>query len=261
MPLSTGANWNDLTQGKKAKASQVLENMAWGGEGHLFPHFSGTTADNTYDLGGATEQWRTGYFGTGLYSPNINPSTSAGGVAIGQASANANTCFDMSAFPKAMYLPILTTTERNNLTPSAGFILYNSTNSRMERYEGGQWLAMNNPIGLKAKAPITHIQGATQTVADLTGSGRILSLKSWFETAGTTHLKIVLDSDVYDLNPSPLTGTRNLFVVPSLGDTSTTFEFTTSVEKLDIQFKESLQVYVWRTGGTVGTAYMLYELS
>lgn len=66
MPLSTGATWNDLTAGKKAKASEVLENMAWGGEGHLYPHFSGTTANNTYDLGDSSNTWRKGFFGTNI---------------------------------------------------------------------------------------------------------------------------------------------------------------------------------------------------
>ncbi|MCK5358555.1 MAG: hypothetical protein KAJ48_09185 [Elusimicrobiales bacterium] len=72
MPLSTGATWNNLTQGKKARASEVLENMAWGGEGHLYPHFSGTTADATYDIGSGITRFKKGFFSDVLMVDNVD---------------------------------------------------------------------------------------------------------------------------------------------------------------------------------------------
>lgn len=44
----------------------------------------------------------------------------------------------------AVTLPVLTTVQRNALTPAAGMIIYNSTTAAVETYNGSAWL---NPAG------------------------------------------------------------------------------------------------------------------
>jgi len=44
---------------------------------------------------------------------------------------------------KVMHLHIFTTTERNALTATAGMIIYNSTTTKVEAYNGSNWVALH----------------------------------------------------------------------------------------------------------------------
>jgi len=268
MPATTTATWPDLVAGRKAKASEVEAKFDWI-EGTLWPMMSGTTADLTYDLGASGKSWKSAWMGS------INPTTTASGVAIGKDSANASTCLDMSAMPKAMLMPILTTAQRNALTPTAGMMIYNSTNSRMERYEGGQWLAMNNPYGFKF-ATNNFSTTAWVDIVNTTTSGM---LKNIYFTAvsGTltaayitvtidgTALNTITSGDVGVLTACVACVTPlNTTATEVLGMTTATFPIAfTSPENLNISFNTSIRVQM-RAGadggaGAQGRGTVLYE--
>jgi hypothetical protein len=48
---------------------------------------------------------------------------------------------------KALYIPRLTTTSRNALTPQNGFVIYNTTTGQHEFYQGGAWVALEGEVG------------------------------------------------------------------------------------------------------------------
>lgn len=254
MPDTTTATWPSLLAGRKARASEVEAKFDWA-EANLWPHSAGVTADATYDLGKSSARWKNGWFSGGF-----NPTSTAAGIAIGKDSANANTCLDLSAMPKAVYLPILTTTQRNALTPQSGFLIYNSTNSRMERYEGGQWLAMNNPIGFAGKAYTATSDAISNTIVkSITGSGRIIALINGAAAAFT----IVIDGTTYSITSANTV--NRLQLDEGLTTTAFLFEgtggaFVLPPRPLDISFKNSLVVGMRNISGT-STAYLLYEVS
>ena len=110
MPLTTTATWPDLVAGKKAKASEVEAKFDYL-EGTLWPMSGGEATDSAYDLGLSTAYWRAGWV------KSLNPTSTANGVAIGQLTANANTCLDLSAMPKAFYMPLLPRPRGTRLLP------------------------------------------------------------------------------------------------------------------------------------------------
>lgn len=61
MPLTTTADWPTLTDGKKAKASEVETKFDWL-EGSILPMVGGEFTTNTYDIGNTTHNWKTGHF-------------------------------------------------------------------------------------------------------------------------------------------------------------------------------------------------------
>lgn len=265
MPLTTTALWPDLVAGRKAKASEVEAKFDWL-EGSLFPHNSGNATNNAYDIGTSTYNFRTGYFGTSIYAPALNPTTTASGIAIGKDTADASSCLDLSAMPKAIILPVLTTTQRTALTPSEGMIIYNSTNSRMERYEGGQWIAMNNPIGLKSKVVFPTVSTTYVDALNVTGSGRLLQVVRTNGNAGageTETTSLIIDSATYtSYILATATGTYIMQRDPRA--TSSSFIFTTTASTpLDIEFRNSLQIQMKKStaGGNNDIIYILYELS
>lgn len=46
-----------------------------------------------------------------------------------------------------IYLPVLTTTQRDLLSASAGFLIYNSTTTQLENYNGSAWVASGKVYG------------------------------------------------------------------------------------------------------------------
>lgn len=46
-----------------------------------------------------------------------------------------------------IYLPVLTTTQRNLLSPAAGWLIYNSTTTQVESYNGSAWVAVGTVYG------------------------------------------------------------------------------------------------------------------
>jgi hypothetical protein len=255
MPLTTTATWPDLVAGKKAKASEVEQKFDWL-EGSLLPHSSGNFTTNAYDLGMSSASWRA------TWTKSLNPTTTASGVAIGQLAANANTSLDLSAMPKALYMPILTTVQRDALTPSAGMMIYNSTNSRMERYEGGQWLAMNNPYGLVTKIRVAKQTTSYSEVLNITGSGNIkqISLK-WDGTDNPTIYGLIDASTTVNT----LTTSTNASVVIEGRYTASTFglyETTASYlppYHVNAPYKSSAIIYYKSTTGNTASVSLIYE--
>ena len=257
MPDTTTATWPSLIAGRKARASEVEAKFDWA-EANLWPHSAGVTADATYDLGKSTARWKNGWFSGGF-----NPTSTAAGLAIGKDSANANTSFDLSAMPKAFYLPILTTTQRNALTPSAGFIIYNNTSSRIERYEGGQWLAMNNPMGVidVVSSSTTYSAGVTTLAFSLAGgSGRIKQMLIGRPAAASGSLQLYMKFDSGTaLYGAQVWSNTAKYVLPFIA-TGTSLEFTTTVMDLDLYFKNSIDIYININGATQTANYiLLYE--
>ncbi len=63
MPLTTTATWPTLTEGRKAKASEVEAKFDWL-EGAQLPMTGGNFTTGVYDIGSAAYNWKTGYFNT-----------------------------------------------------------------------------------------------------------------------------------------------------------------------------------------------------
>lgn len=262
--MATAAStWPSLLAGRKAKASEVESKFDWL-QTNLYPHNGGNLTDSAYDIGTAVARWSS------IYTRSLNGTTTAAGVAIGKTTADANTCLDLSAMQKAMYLPILTTTERNALTPQAGFIIFNSTNSRMERYEGGQWLAMNNPIGMVAKVSV-NATTAYSSLLSVAGTGRLVSLHFKANSAGNVNsasATLILDGVTYSIASAvPINANNNSRLVKTEA-TSTTLSFDapttgtwTQYIPLDINFKSTLDISVNAYSANTLTAYAIYEIA
>lgn len=258
MPYTTTASWPDLVAGKKAKASEVEAKFDWL-EGNLYPMLSGTTYDLTYNLGASDKQWKQAWVG------GLNPTSTAAGVAIGKELAGSSTCLDLSAMPKAMLLPIVTTVQQSALTATAGMIVYNSTNARMERYEGGQWLAMNNPYGLVEKVKATNATTSFTEVINLSTSGNVKKV-SLNPAGGDTHyLYMVVDgtslntvttaaqaATISSLSFDPKNTTATFM---SYGSTATDFLST----DLNASFKSTIIVYHRSVSTTSVTTALFYE--
>lgn len=254
MPLTNTASWPSLVGGRKAKASEVELKFDWL-EGDLWPMQSGTTANLTYNLGASDKQWKGAWMG------GINPTSTAAGVAIGKELAGSSTCLDMSAMKKAMLLPIVTTAEQGSLTATAGMIVYNSTNSRMERYEGGQWLGMNNPYGLVAKVKHNNISNAYAEAFNVSGSGVIRKLS----VNGVVASQIYLVVDGVTLNTLTTTGISSGTIGSVMLSDYTTGTETlgmalgVSASETNIAFKSSCVVYTKNGAGNTLTTNIIYE--
>ena len=73
----------------------------------------------------------------------IGENVASGDVQIGHSSSQlfVNGTLTVNAFGKIQF-PVNTTTERNGLAPSAGWVIYNSTTTQPEVYNGTSWLPM-----------------------------------------------------------------------------------------------------------------------
>lgn len=238
MPLTTTVTWPDLVAGKKAKASEVEAKFDYL-EGSIWPMAAGVATDNAFDIGLAASKFRTGYFGSSVFTPSLNPTTTAAGVAIGKAAAGDSTCLDMSAMPKAMLLPIVTTVQQAALTATAGMLVFNSTNARMERYEGGQWLPMANYYGFLS-ATFTASTGAYATALSVTGSGRLLNIFAGFAAGNTfsTNLIPTIDGVTYGTSSSAVT-TSAISFVPGYEETVSNRLWTVSYASAGVLVSEN----------------------
>jgi hypothetical protein len=69
MPLTTTAIWPTLTDGKKAKASEVEAKFTWL-EGDQLPMVGGQLTTGVYNIGSSAYRWQTGYFNE-VYADNL----------------------------------------------------------------------------------------------------------------------------------------------------------------------------------------------
>lgn len=282
-----GTSWTVFRPGRIMNASQVNANFDYC-EGDILPHTGGDFTDGAYLLGSSTYRFK----GVNTYA--FSPSSTTDGIAMGQATADTSAALDLSAMQKALYFPVMTTAVRDALTPQSGFVIYNSTTGFIERYEGGQWINMNSPIGIKAKKVVytTADETATAvyaTVLDTSGSGRLLSC--WAKNIANTNssynhytsLRITIDGSTISSDTKLLsavnTDTHTAFyrrdpranTTSSLrlyADTHTNVETVAArFEALDLSFKSSILIET-KIEAQSATAYpstdacgVLYEIS
>lgn len=179
-----GSSWPDLIAGRTAKASEVEAKFDWL-EGDIVPMTGGNQTDSVYYLGTAGARW------LGVYTRSINPTTTAGGVAIGTTTANTSALLDIAG-AKAVLLPRLTTTERDALTPAAGMVIYNSTLGQFQRYTNA-WGILGGTVYRTQPAAQTSSSSAVTTSAlnVASGGGRLNGIL--IAAKGKPSLTVVLD--------------------------------------------------------------------
>ncbi len=129
---------------------------------------------------------------------------------------------------KEFYPPKLTTTERDTLSLTEGAMIYNSTNQRMEIYNGTEWTTIaSNTAGVTDNQLLQITQKVDNTVKTLPGTGN--SGQDW-ETTEFSHsitpkgrgskIKIWVSSSMYqDLNDA----TGGLSIRRKIGTGTITF--------------------------------------
>lgn len=270
MPETTSATWPSLVAGAKAKASDVESKFDWL-EGHLWPQVGGTTTTGVFDLGGNGKSWRS------LWATSINPTTTAGGVAVFTTTvANASVGFEIAG-ARALLIPRLTTAQRTGLTAIAGMMVYDSDLGVFQVYENGAWQTMGGKNGIIAKTTTTlPFGGATQTVMEVTGSGRIRSiiLGDGANELIKSMVSLVIDSVSAAQVYASTTGAGYVVLRSYPGaDQTATFptlsaanDITTTVAGLsaptDIYFKSQVKIYGWNPSGSgAGAISVIIEKS
>jgi hypothetical protein len=66
----------------------------------------------------------------------------SGRVGIGTTSPNTSSILDLSSTSGALIVPRMTSTQRDNLTPTNGMIIYNTTTNTMQGYINSSWADM-----------------------------------------------------------------------------------------------------------------------
>lgn len=247
-----GTTWPDLVAGRTAKASEVESKFDWL-EGNLVPMLSGTTTDLAYDLGTETKRWRYAYVSA------LNPTSTAGGVAIGTTTAHASTILDLSG-AKAFRVPRLSSTQRDALTGADGMVIFNSTTSQLQVFRNAAWGNIGGTVfRTNALAQTSSSSEATTSVLSVaSGGGRVNGIRVHCPNAtGKPNLQVVLDG-VTVLNWTAATqGAYTYFVGPSGevnrqpgGATTTSGEFSgTSSPFLGWDFATSASIYIREAAG------------
>jgi hypothetical protein len=269
MPETSSATWPALVAGAKAKASDVEAKFDWL-EGSLWPQAAGNTTDGAFDLGAFGKTWR------GAWVNSLNPTTTAGGVAMfTTAVANASVGFEIAGTTKALLLSRLTTAQRNALTAVNGMMVYDSDIGSGYVYENGAWQTMGQKIGIIAKTSAAYVvSGAsttTMTILDISGSGRLLgvALDVGDDQASFGEIYVVADSVASGALPGPTTGAGSFRLELDERATTTTFKvgnYAASLASIMMPtpffFKSQLKVYVrGTTAGVSMTAYAIVEKS
>jgi len=86
--------------------------------------------------------------------------TAAQGKVLGTVSNSTTVSelpIEVDATSQSIKLPSGTTAQRP--TPAAGMIRYNSDNSRLEGYDGANWIAADNPVRLSSTSPSNPYRG------------------------------------------------------------------------------------------------------
>ena len=245
-----GTTWPSLIAGRKAKATEVEAKFDWL-EGSLVPMLSGSTTDLTYDLGTSTARWR------GLWVGGINPTTTAGGVAVGTTTvANASVGLELAGTTKAILVSRMTTAQRDALTAVNGMVIYNSDDAVFNIYENGAWTGMGAKMGIMAAFSTSTTSGVTAT-ATITGSGRIASLFIVGNGGGVTHTVIVDSVTTGDLNGT----TTGMYLARESGQTASAIKMAVGTNTADIYFKNQIKIHYYSFGGFTTSLAMIYEKS
>ena len=255
-----GSSWPDLVAGRTAKASEVEAKFDWI-EGDIVPQTGGNQTDSVYNLGTTGARW------LGVYTRSINPTSTAGGVAIGTTTCDASAILELAGV-KAIILPRLSTAERDALTPKNGMLIYNSNSAAFQKYENGAWRNMGGAthgfVG-KLSTSTAGAVGATETAYSYAGSGRLIGLQFGKSATNPMACSLEIDGTSYAIT-SVGSGAGN-YKTTLLGATTTTEVFAnfsgtaafTELGPLGISFKSSLKIYFTATSPDVNTAKFLVE--
>jgi hypothetical protein len=127
---ATGSNNTFLGSMSNMGAVSTLTNATAVGYGAL------VSTDNTIQLGN-TDVTQINTSGSINTTGNI---TSSGSVGVGTTSPNSAAALEVSSTSKALLLPRMTTVQRDAIgSPVAGLILYNTTDNKVQFYNGSGW--------------------------------------------------------------------------------------------------------------------------
>ena len=185
MAGSGASLWPALTAGGRARASDVESKFDWC-EANILPMLSGATTDIVYDLGSETRRWRY------LWATAISPTTSAGALAIGTTTANANTVLELAG-TRAFLLPRLSTVQRDALTAADGMFVYNSTTGNFNGRASGTWQSFGAPIRQQTTVSLTLDPNVNTTVAMTISDPlkvMVLTMLQSANTSGSTILRM-----------------------------------------------------------------------
>lgn len=166
--------------------------------------------------------------------------TKTGELGIGTTSPNTSCLLDITG-TRAVRLPRLSTTERDALTGAEGMVIYNSTTTKIQKYENGAWQNMGgSDIGAVAKVRATNSGVSNTDVLNITAVGRLLNLRSVGQADINPLTTLTLDGTAY----AELTGNSATayFYAFDTGDTTGTFNLTTATHRIDTNFKTSIRV-------------------
>lgn len=111
-----------------ASAVNTLEKLAAGTDGYVLTLVSGLPV---WAAGGGSTVWTLS--GSDIYY-------NAGSVAIGNTSVDSKAILDLVSNTKGFLPPRMTSTQRDAITsPPAGLVIYNTTNSVLNYYNGTAW--------------------------------------------------------------------------------------------------------------------------
>jgi hypothetical protein len=66
-----------------------------------------------------------------------------GPIALGVDTLGTSSALEISSTTKALVVSRMNTTQRNNMTAAAGMIIFNTTDSKFQGYDGSGWVDLN----------------------------------------------------------------------------------------------------------------------
>jgi hypothetical protein len=106
------------------------------------------TIGGTLGVSGASSLSTLGTSGLATLNSGLvtNSASIGGSLAVGTtSSANSKAILDLTSTTKGFLLPRMTTTERDNISsPPSGLVIYNTTTSALNYYDGSSWSAVGD---------------------------------------------------------------------------------------------------------------------
>src|SRR5574343_1309952 len=107
-------------------------------------------------------------------------------VGIGTTTPDASSILELQTTDKGFLPPRMTTAQRNAITsPAAGLIIFNTTTSQINTYNGSTWLAIPNTNNTASKIIKETISKDVANVAAASSVTEVFTLSSTLNTAST----------------------------------------------------------------------------